>query len=252
MNKHRRLISLMVIGLSFLLLALKPVVAQEAAPKLETDSQKLSYALGMGIGTSLKRLGPSADLDLKTLAQAIGDVMAGKPTLLTDQEANQTRTAFNQKMQEAATAEKKARAEKNRSEGEAFLAQNKTKPNMVTTASGLQYEVVTQGTGDKPKDTDTVSVHYRGTLIDGTEFDSSARQGKPASFPVKGVIPGWTEVLQLMPVGSKYRVFIPAGLAYADRGAGQLIGPQATLIFDIELLSIAPPEGQPAAKGAQP
>lgn len=252
MNKLNRLVSLTALGLSLPLLTLTPAAAEETAPKLETDSQKLSYALGMGIGTSLKRLGPSANLDIKVLAQAIGDVMDAKPTLLTEQEANQTRTAFNQKMQEAAAAEKKVRAEKNRAEGEAFLAQNKTKPNVVTTASGLQYEVLNQGTGDTPKDTDTVSVEYRGTLIDGTEFDSSARQGKPASFPVKGVIPGWTEVLKLMSVGSKYRAYIPAALAYGDRGAGQLIGPQATLIFDIELLSIAPPQAQPAAKGTQP
>lgn len=252
MNRPNRLVSLVAIGLSMPLLILTPAAAEESLPKLASESEKLSYAFGMGIAASLKRLGPSANLDLKMLTQAIDDVMAGKPTLLTEQEANQARTAFNQKMHETAAAEKKARAEKNRAEGEAFLAQNKTQPNVVTTASGLQYAVLTQGTGDKPKDTDTVSVHYRGTLIDGTEFDSSARQGNPVSFQVKGVIPGWTEVLQLMPVGSKYRVYIPAALAYGDRGAGQLIGPQATLLFDIELLSIAPPQGQPAAKGAQP
>jgi FKBP-type peptidyl-prolyl cis-trans isomerase len=228
-----------------LLLAAPPAVAEEPALKLETDSQKLSYVLGMNIGASLKRLGPSANLDLTIVMQAVKDVMDGKPTLLNEQEANEIRTTFAQKMQEWMAAEVKARGEKNRAEGEAFLAQNKTRPGVVTTASGLQYEVITQGIGDKPKETDTVTVNYRGTLIDGTEFDSSARQGKPVSFPVKGVIPGWTEALQMMPVGSKYRVYIPGNLAYGERSAGRLIGPQSTLIFEVELVSIAPAQAQP-------
>lgn len=248
MNRFNRLVSVMAMGLSVSLLAGAPVAAEGPALKLETDSQKLSYALGMNVGASLKRMGPGADIDPTILAQAIRDVMDARPTLLSEQEANQIRTVFSQKIQETAAAEKKVRADKNRAEGEAFLAQNKAKPNIVTTASGLQYEVLTRGAGDKPKATDTVTVHYRGTLIDGTEFDSSARQGNPVSFQVKGVIPGWTEVLQLMPVGSKYRVFIPADLAYGDRGAGKLIEPQATLIFDVELLSIAPEQAQPAVK----
>jgi FKBP-type peptidyl-prolyl cis-trans isomerase FkpA len=233
----------------FLLVVLTlPVMRVKAAEqelKLETEGQKLSYALGMDIGDMIKHLGTDANVDLAIVMRAVQDSLAGKDLLLTTPQANEIKQAFLQKLQERLVAARKAQGEKNRTDSEAFLAQNKTKPGVVTTASGLQYEVITQGNGEKPTDTDTVIANYRGTLLDGTEFDSSYKRGKPATLPVKGVIPGWTEALQLMPVGSKYRLFIPANLAYGERGAGKLIGPNATLVFEVELLEINKPQPVP-------
>ncbi len=207
-----------------------------AKEELKTSSEKLSYALGLEIGSSLKEIQPKIDLTI--FARGVGDILEGKDLLLTSQQVAEVKKDFLKKMQEERARQGKVLAEKNRKEGEAFLSGNKKKKKVITTASGLQYIVLREGDGPVPKATDRVKVNYRGTLIDGTEFDSSYKRGQPAAFPVKGVIPGWTEALQLMKVGSKYRLFIPANLAYGTRGAGRQIGPDATLIFEIELLEI--------------
>jgi FKBP-type peptidyl-prolyl cis-trans isomerase FklB len=161
---------------------------------------------------------------------------------MTDQDMIETMTAFQKEVMAKQQEAVKKLGEKNKAEGEAFLAENKKKEGVTTLPSGLQYKAVKAGSGKKPKATDTVTVHYRGTSIDGTEFDSSYRRGQPVSFPVNGVIPGWTEALQLMEEGAKWQVFIPSGLAYAERGAGREIGPNAALIFEIELISIQEPK----------
>ncbi len=228
------------------------IAAEEQQPKLETDDQKLSYVLGMDFGEVIKRIKADANIDPALVVRAIADVLAGKTTLLAPQQANEIKQAFSQKMQERLATEHKVQADKNRTEGEAFLAQNRTKQGVVTTASGLQYEVITPGQGTKPTATDTVTVNYRGTLLDGSEFDSSYKRGKPATFPVDGVIPGWSEALQLMPVGSKYRLFIPADLGYGERGAGRQIGPNATLVFEVELLNLDKQAGSQPETEAPP
>ncbi len=234
-------------------LALAQETAKESSKELtlNTEAEKLSYVIGMDIGNSIKQLGPDADVNLDIITRAMKDVMESKETLLTPQEANEVKQAYSQKMQKQFAAQRQVQAEENLAEGKAFLEKNKAREGVKTTESGLQYEVLEEGEGPKPKEADTVTVNYRGTLIDDTEFDSSYKRGQPATFPVNGVIPGWTEALQLMPVGSKYRVYIPADLAYGERGAGQAIGPNATLIFDVELLSIGEPqtgEQQPQEK----
>ena len=212
-----------------------------AAPVvLKTDKDKQSYAMGMNVGTGLRRSGIT--LDPALVARGLKDAQAGAKTALTEDEARAAltnlRTQVNQKME----AQAKEQGAANRKEGEEFLAANKSKPGVTTLPSGLQYKVLTEGTGPKPTANDTVSCNYRGTLINGKEFDSSYKRGQPASFQVGGVIKGWTEALQLMPVGSKWQLFIPPDLAYGDRGAGADIGPGETLIFEVELLSIAEPK----------
>jgi FKBP-type peptidyl-prolyl cis-trans isomerase FklB len=203
---------------------------------LKTQKDKFSYALGMKMGANLKK--QSVPIDPAILARGLKDGMAGGKTLLTDEEAqaaitdvqNEMRKKQQEKMQQAGDANKK--------EGETFLAGNKGKEGVVTLPSGLQYKILKEGTGAKPTANDSVVCNYRGTLISGTEFDSSYKRGQPATFTVGGVIKGWTEALQLMPVGSKWQLFIPPSLAYGERGAGADIGPDATLIFEVELLSI--------------
>ena len=203
---------------------------------LKTQKDKVSYSIGLDIGKNLK--GQSIEVDPALLARGIQDAISDGKRLLTEEEVRTVMTAFQQEMQAKAAAKSKDLGDKNLKEGTAFLAENKKKKEVVTLPSGLQYKVITAGSGKKPKATDTVTTQYRGTLIDGTEFDSSYKRGQPATFPVTGVIPGWTEALQLMPVGSKWQLFIPPALAYSARGAGQQIGPNATLIFEVELLSI--------------
>ena len=204
--------------------------------KLDTEQKKLSYAFGIDIGTMLKRL--DTDVDLDAFTRAIKDTMQGDTLLMTAPEAEAVKEQFAKRMQEEQEKKMTELAGTNQKEGAAFLADNAKTEGVQTTASGLQYKVVTAGTGAKPKETDRVKVNYRGTLIDGSEFDSSYKRGEPAVFQVGGVIPGWVEALQLMPVGSKWQLFIPADLAYGERGAGGVIGPNATLIFDVELLGI--------------
>ena len=207
-----------------------------AVDKLTTEKDKVSYMVGMDLSNGLQQI--KGEIDPAIVAQALQDALKGGKTLLTAEEALAIRQSFVQKMQ-AQMAEKQAAAgNKNKADGEAFLAANKSKPGVKTTASGLQYQVIKEGTGKKPGPNDQVKVHYLGTLIDGTKFDSSYDRGQPAQFALNGVIPGWTEALQLMPVGSKYKLFIPSNLAYGDKGSPGPIGPNSTLIFEVELLEI--------------
>ena len=203
---------------------------------LKSQKDKMSYIIGMDIGKNFKR--QAIDIDPDILAQGVKDGISGGKALLSEEEARETLAAFQKEMMAKQEELAKKIGEKNKVEGEAFLAANKTKEGVKTLASGLQYKVIQSGTGKRPKLTDEVTAHYRGTLIDGTEFDSSHRRGKPANFQVNGVIPGWTEALQLMEVGAKWQLFIPPNLAYGERGAGRDIGPNATLIFEVELISI--------------
>lgn len=213
---------------------LAPVSCSSKTPK--SDTEKASYAIGQDIGNSLSRI--KDDIDLAYLSQGISDKVKGKDSKLTQEEMMKVMQAFQQKIQEQAAQKQSVDGVKNKTEGAAFLEKNKANPKVKVTQSGLQYEVLTVGTGPKPKAKDKVRVHYRGTLIDGTEFDSSIKRGQPAEFPVGGVIPGWVEALQLMPVGSKWHLVIPSNLAYGERGAGAQIGPDAVLAFDVELLAI--------------
>jgi FKBP-type peptidyl-prolyl cis-trans isomerase FklB len=216
----------------------RPAAAAKSATPLtlKTQKDKFSYSLGMKMGENLQK--QSVPVDPAILARGLKDGLAGGKTLLTDDEAqaaimevqNDMRKKQQEKMQEVGAANKK--------EGTAFLAANKAKEGVVTLPSGLEYKILKAGAGPKPTASDTVVCNYRGTLINGTEFDASSKHGGPATFPVGGVIKGWTEALQLMPVGSKWQLFVPSDLAYGDRGAGGDIGPDATLIFDVELLSI--------------
>jgi FKBP-type peptidyl-prolyl cis-trans isomerase FklB len=212
-------------------------VALPAQEKIELKDakQKSSYAIGMDIGANFKR--QDIDVDAKALAAGIIDALAGKAQL-SDTEQRQVLTELRTQLMGKAEAKQKEAGDKNQKDGEKFLAENKKKEGVKTTASGLQYKVIKSGAGKTPKATDTVKVHYQGTLIDGTVFDSSVERGEPATFPVNGVIPGWTEVLQLMKEGDKWQVFIPSQLAYGAQGAGAKIGPNSTLIFDVELLSV--------------
>ena len=209
-----------------------PLMAQDAptAPK-----DKISYSIGTDIGNNLKRSG--IEIEPAMLAKGLTDAVTGNKPLLSEEEVQKTLQAFETEMRAKAAEKQKAAADKNKGAGEAYLAANKSKEGVKTTASGLQYKVITEGKGPKPKATDTVKVNYRGTLVDGTEFDSSYKRGEPVTFPVNGVIPGWTEALQLMPVGSKWQLVIPAALAYGEQ-APPGIGPNATLVFDVELLGI--------------
>ncbi|KPL10389.1 hypothetical protein AMJ85_05870 [candidate division BRC1 bacterium SM23_51] len=232
-----RRMSVAVAALALCLSSLTCATKKEA-PKteLKTFNQKASYAVGMQMGSSWKQ--SEIEIDPDTFVLGLKDGLKGEEFLLTQQEAIEVQREFMKQMQQKRMEEMKTAGEKNRKEGEAFLMENKDKEGVTTTASGLQYVVLTEGDGPQPKATDRVSVHYRGTLLDGTEFDSSYKRGEPATFPVKGVIPGWTEALQLMKVGSKYRLFIPSELAYRERGSPPRIPPNATLIFEVELLGI--------------
>jgi FKBP-type peptidyl-prolyl cis-trans isomerase FklB len=203
---------------------------------LKTDKDKASYAIGLNVGKNLQK--ESIDVDPEIIAQGIKDTLAGGKTLMTDDEAKAAMVALKAEAQKKQEAKMAQSGEANKKEGDAFLAANKTKEGVVTLPSGLQYKILTAGTGPKPTAADSVSCNYRGTLINGKEFDASSKHGGPLTFPVGGVIKGWTEALQLMPVGSKWQLFVPADLAYGQRGAGGDIGPGATLIFDVELVSI--------------
>jgi FKBP-type peptidyl-prolyl cis-trans isomerase FklB len=214
--------------------AAKKAPAKAAAPLvLKTQKEKASYAMGMNLGVGLHRQGMT--LDPALVARGMKDAMTGGKTALTEDEARAALTQLQTEVHQNMMAT-------NRKEGETFLAANKTKEGVVALPSGLQYKVLSQGSGPKPTASDTVTCNYRGTLLNGKEFDSSYKRGHPESFPVGGVIKGWTEALQMMPVGSKWQLFIPADLAYGDRGAPPDIGPGDTLIFEVELLSIGQPK----------
>ncbi len=222
------------------ILAPLALAATVSAPLFAADApteqkDKVSYSIGANIGSSLKSDG--IDVNPEMLQRGMSDAFNGVKLQLSQEEMMQTMQAFQTEMRGKMAAQRTAMGEKNKSAGEAFLAENKKKDGVKTTKSGLQYKVLTEGKGEKPKATDTVSTNYRGTLIDGTEFDSSAKHGGPASFPVNAVIPGWTEALQMMPVGSKWQLAIPPSIAYGESGQGP-ITPNSTLLFDVELLKI--------------
>ncbi len=206
---------------------------------LTTQKQKASYAIGLNIGKSMHK--DSVDVDPNILLRGMKDGLAGNKPLLTDDEARAAMVALQADLRKKGEEKMLVQGEANKKEGDAFLAENKSKEGVVTLPSGLQYKILKEGTGPKPATTDTVVCNYKGTLLDNTEFDSSYKRGQPATFPVGGVIKGWTEALQLMPVGSKWELFIPPDLAYGARGGpGGGIGPNATLVFEVELMSIQP------------
>ena len=211
--------------------------AKSPAPlTLTTQKDKVSYAIGMNLGQGMKK--DSLDIDPNILAQGLKDAMTGSKLLMTDEQAKTILADLRNEMIKKQQAQAQQVGAANKQAGAQFLAANKDKEGVVTLPSGLQYKILKEGTGPKPAATDTVVCNYRGTLLDGTEFDSSYKTGKPATFPVNQVIKGWTEALQLMPVGSKWQVFVPSDLAYGERSPGAEIGPNSTLVFEIDLLSI--------------
>jgi FKBP-type peptidyl-prolyl cis-trans isomerase FklB len=219
-----------------LVMVTNTVLAAETS-ELKTPKEKVSYAIGMEMGNSLKKNGVDVNPDL--LTKAIKDVLTGQKTQLTDQEAGSMLTDLQKEMQGKRQESMKVLGEKNKTEGEAFLAENMKKEGVKSLPSGLQYKVITEGKGKSPSATDTVTVQYTGRLVDGTEFDSSYKRGQAATFALNGVIKGWTEALQLMKEGSKWQIYLPSNLAYGETGtAGGPIGPNAALIFDVELVSL--------------
>lgn len=204
---------------------------------MQTDAQKVAYSIGLSIGSNFQS--QSLDLDVDHVAEGIRDAMAGKEPRISEDEIRSVMQRFQEEQMAKMQQEQNVVADKNKTDSEAFLAANAGKEGVQTTESGLQYKVITEGTGATPTGEDTVEVHYRGTLIDGTEFDSSYKRGQTVSFPVNGVIPGWTEALQLMKEGAKYELYIPSDLAYGPGGTGGAIGPNQALIFEVELVSIA-------------
>ncbi len=214
---------------------------------LDSPRAKASYAIGLNIGKGMKS--NSVDVDANLLFQGLKDGLGGGTALMTDDEIKAVLTALQTHMHQVQDDKAKQVGDTNKKEGESFLASNKSKEGVVTLPDGLQYKILTPGTGPKPTTADSVVCNYKGTLINGKEFDSSYKRGQPATFPVGQVIKGWTEALQLMPVGSKWQLFIPSELAYAQKGAGADIGPNATLIFEVELLSI---QAKPTAAAPAP
>ncbi len=210
-------------------------VSAEEAPVLKTQQDKVNYGIGVSVGRNLKRQGIDVNADL--VAKGMRDELAGSKLLMSNEDLQKTMTEFQMELQQKQAKAKMAAAQDNQKEGDAFLAENKKKDGVVTLKSGLQYKILKAGKGQKPKETDTVEVNYKGTLISGKVFDSS-QSGQPASFKVNQVIPGWQEGLKLMPVGSKWQIIIPPGLAYGQQGAGKDIGPNTTLIFEVELVGI--------------
>ena len=235
----------------------KPATATKsaaAAPALTTRKDKFSYALGMNIGNGYKQglEKQSVEFDANLIAQGVKDALSGAKTRLTDDEAKAVLTEVQTEVNKERQEKMKEASDKNKAEGEAFLAANKSKEGVVTLPSGLQYKILTAGIGPKPTASDQVNCNYRGTLIDGTEFDSSYKRGKPATFGVGQVIKGWTDALQLMPIGSKWQLFIPSSLAYGERGGpGGAIGPNEALIFEVELLSIVDKAKDDKSKGEE-
>ena len=212
-------------------------LSASALDKLTTEKEKISYMVGLDLANGVGQI--KDEIDINIVVDAMKTQLAGGKLLMTAEESQAVRQSFMQKLQAAQQAKSAELAAKNKAEGDKFLADNKAKPGVKTTASGLQYQVIKEGTGKKPGPNDQVKVHYLGTLIDGTKFDSSYDRGQPAQFALNGVIPGWTEALQLMPVGSKYKLFIPGSLAYGEQGQPQGgIGPNEVLIFEVELLEI--------------
>ena len=220
--------------------------------ELTTQKDKVSYGIGLDIGRSFKQQNLAAtDIDLDKLRMGITDALGGGKPAMTDSQLTETMMGFQKDMMARQDSTNKAKGEENAKAATAFMEKNGKEAGVITTASGLQYKIITEGKGAKPDSSSTVTVHYVGTLLDGTEFDSSIKRGQPVSFPVTNVIKGWTEALQLMPVGSKWKLFVPPALGYGERGAGKQIGPNSALIFEVELISLgdasAPAPGAPAA-----
>jgi len=228
-----------------------PAAAPPTFAPFKDNKEKTSYALGMNLGTNFKAQG--MDIDSDAMLRGVNDAMSGAKTLMTEEEARAALTQLQSEVRAKMEEKSRMAAITNKKDGDAFLDANKAKDGVVVLPSGLQYKIITQGAGPKPTPLDTVTCNYRGTLIDGTEFDSSYKRGQPASFQVGRVIRGWTEALQLMPTGSKWQLYIPSNLAYGERGSGP-IGPNAVLIFDVELISVEPKvmPGQPATPPAKP
>jgi FKBP-type peptidyl-prolyl cis-trans isomerase FklB len=222
-------------GFLAVLLLVTPVLAADSGA-LKSQKDKISYTLGADIGRTMKHL--EVEVDPEIFAKGFREAVSGGKLMLTEEEMQTILAAFKNDITAKQMEKMKKVAEKNKKEGEVFLTENKKKTGVKTLKSGLQYKVLKEGTGKIPKKTDKVVCQYQGTLIDGTEFDSSYKRGQPATFPVSGVIPGWTEALQMMKVGSKWQLFLPANLAYGERGAGSVIGPNSVLIFTVELMSI--------------
>ncbi|KTC82019.1 FKBP-type peptidyl-prolyl cis-trans isomerase [Legionella cincinnatiensis] len=217
-------------------LAMSTAMATTDATSLTTDKDKLSYSIGADLGKNFKNQG--IDINPEALAKGMQDGMSGAQLILTEEQMKDVLSKFQKDLMAKRSAEFNKKAEENKAKGEAFLSANKSKPGIVVLPSGLQYKIIDAGTGAKPGKSDTVTVEYTGTLIDGTVFDSTEKAGKPATFQVSQVIPGWTEALQLMPSGSTWEVYVPADLAYGPRSVGGPIGPNETLIFKIHLISV--------------
>ena len=236
----------------------KPAASSEAAgaaanaiPGLPTQKDQDSYMVGMALGKQLEPM--KDDIDLDVVEKAIRSTFKGEKLLMTEQQAMQTGESFGQRMQAKAIAKMMAEAKKNADAGQAFLAENAKKPGVQSTPSGLQYQVITEGKGPKPKPTDTVKVNYKGTLLDGKVFDDSSQHGGAAEIPLQAVVPGWREGVTLMPVGSKYRLWIPGNIGYGDKvPPGAPIGPNSLLVFDVELLDIVQPGAQPGPQPTPP
>lgn len=210
--------------------------AENQGTQLKDKKDKISYSIGVDVGKSIQK--QKIDVNPNSFLLGFKDGQNDKLSLMTEDEIRQTLLALQTEMIDRQKSEAKEMSSKNAAEGQKFLANNKKNKGIVTLASGLQYRIISEGKGESPKATDTVTTHYRGKLINGTEFDSSYARGEPVKFAVNGVIPGWTEALQLMKPGAKWELFIPANLAYGEQGVGQLIGPNATLIFEVELLNV--------------
>lgn len=236
----------LTICLAVILVASIGLAQDKAQPQLKDQKEKASYSIGHELGTSLKKGNMEVNTDI--LMKGLKDGLSGAKSVLTDEQIKETMNTFQKEMMEKQQAVQKELGEKNKAEGTKFLAENKKKEGVVTTTSGLQYKVLKEGSGETPKETDTVVTNYKGTLLDGTEFDSSYKRNEPATFPVNRVIKGWTEALMLMKPGAKYQLWIPSELGYGERGVGKDIGPNSTLVFEVELLSIKPPETPGAAQ----
>lgn len=225
-----------LVAASLMTIAMSASIAATGGTSLDTDTDKLSYSIGVDLGKNFKK--QSIEINPQAMANGMQDAMSSKDLKLTEQQMKEVLDKFQKELLARRNTEFNKKASENKAKGEAFLEENKQKEGVVTLPSGLQYKVIKQGSGDKPSKSDTVTVEYTGRLIDGKVFDSSEKIGKPATFKVSQVIPGWTEALQLMPAGSEWEVYIPSGLAYGPRSVGGPIGPNETLIFKIHLLSV--------------
>lgn len=241
LNKRLLIVGLMAASTTLVVGCKEDKKADDSA-KLTTLEQKANYIIGQNIGRNLKNGGLT--IEPESLALALADIRDGVPSRINEEETQKIMQEVQEKAIAKQESEQKKASEENIAKGKKFLEENKAKEGVVTTASGLQYKIITEGKGPKPKATDTVTVNYTGKLLDGTEFDSSAKHGQPATFPLDGVIPGWTEGLQLMPQGSKWELYIPSELAYGSGGQGP-IPASSTLIFEVELLEIKAPEAAP-------